>query len=111
MGDAGMTVDTDEVARVVGFYHRAAEVVGAAADDIRRHDLGGWAVGEDYRELGDRYREMGRVIADRLTEQSRAAGRLSDTLGRGLSTLIAADHEAADDVGRAAGRRRAAGES
>lgn len=100
-----VTVDVDEIRSVVGFYRAAATVVGDAADRIGADELGEWA-GADYSDMGRRYRDMGRVIADRLAEQSRAARRLADTLDRGVTTLVDTDAEIGDDL-RGRGRHRA----
>ncbi|RPA12158.1 hypothetical protein [Gordonia sp. OPL2] len=93
----GVTVDVDEVRSVVGFYRSASVVVGDAAARIGADELGEWA-GADYAEMGRRYRDMGRVIAERLTEQSRAARRLADALDRGITTLVDTDAEIGDHL-------------
>ncbi|MFW0784403.1 hypothetical protein AAFP35_07745 [Gordonia sp. CPCC 206044] len=101
MAEAEMSVDVDEVREVVSFYRRAASAVGTAAADIGTHDLGSWAVGDEYRDLGERFREMGRILADRLGEQARAADRLADALHRGMAAIVDADVAVAGDVTRA----------
>ncbi|GAA3726686.1 hypothetical protein [Gordonia hankookensis] len=109
MADSQMSVDVDEVSKVVAFYRRAADVVGSAADDIRRHELGRWALGEEYREMGARYREMGRVITERLTDQAHAADRLADALGRGIAMIDTADADNATGLTRTVGGHRSDG--
>ena len=104
MTEGEVTVDVDEVRSVVAFYRHAAEVVGSASSSIRDHELGTWAAGEEYRELGERYRDMGRVITDRLGEQARAAAHLADVLDDGMSRLVGADAELGMEV--RAGRHR-----
>ncbi|MYR06262.1 hypothetical protein GTV32_08010 [Gordonia sp. SID5947] len=100
MSDAQMTVDVEEISKVIAFYRRAADVVGCAADDIRTHELGRWAVGDEYREMGERYREMGRTITERLTAQAHAADHLADALGRGVALIGTADADNATEVAR-----------
>ncbi|MGV9710579.1 hypothetical protein ACWDTI_07935 [Gordonia sp. NPDC003424] len=104
MPDSRLFIDADEIADVVSFYRSAAEVVGAAAADLGAEELGDWALDDDYRELGDRYREMGRIIALRLAEQSVAADRLSIALEHGLTVLTDADSDIRHDLTRPADR-------
>lgn len=96
MFDAQTSVDVDEISGVIAFYRSAAEVVGEAASDLRGDDLGAWAVGEEYLDLGERYREMGRVISGRLDQQARAADRLAGALHQAMTALVLADQEIAD---------------
>ncbi|MDY6807661.1 hypothetical protein GIY30_16940 [Gordonia sp. HNM0687] len=96
MFDAQTSVDVDEISGVIAFYRSAADVVGGTASDLRGHDLGAWAVGEDYHDLGERYREMGRIISGRLDEQARAADRLAGALHQAMTALVLADQEIAD---------------
>ena len=91
MPEQGVTVDVGQVGEVIDFYARAAVVVGDSANDIRHHDLGSWAMGDEYRELGARYRAMGEAIAARLGEHAVAADRLSVALQTGLSALVSAE--------------------
>ncbi|MFW0796131.1 hypothetical protein AAFP30_20125 [Gordonia sp. CPCC 205515] len=109
MSESRLFIDVDEVTEVVSFYRCAAEVVGAAASDLGAGDLGDWALDDQYRELGDRYREMGRVIAARLAEQSVAADRLSMALEQGLTALTESDADLRDDLLRIRSERAADG--
>lgn len=100
MAESGFTVDAEQVRQVIDFYARAATVVGDSATDIRQHDLGSWAVGEQYRELGARYRAMGEAIAARLSDHAVAADRLSMSLQRGLTVLVEAEEANAAGLSR-----------
>lgn len=105
MTESGVTVDVGQVGEVIDFYARAAAVVGDSAVDIRHHDLGSWAMGEQYQELGARYREMGEAIAARLADHAAAADRLAAALHRGMTALVAADADSAGAVSHAMGNR------
>ena len=93
MVDVPTSVDVDEISGVIAFYRSAADVVDAAATDLAGHDLGNWAVGEEYHELGERYREMGRLISERFGAQARAADRLAEALHEAMTALVATDTE------------------
>ncbi|GAA1481698.1 hypothetical protein GCM10009624_21380 [Gordonia sinesedis] len=101
---ATLDVDVDTVTDVAGFYRRAALVADAAAADLSAHDLGSWAVGENYRALGERYAEMGRAMAGTLRRQATATARLADVLHSGVAGIVAADDEQARAIGAAASR-------
>ncbi|MEE4022367.1 hypothetical protein V1Y59_04685 [Gordonia sp. PKS22-38] len=106
MGDARTAVDVDEVSGVVAFYQRAADVVGSAARDLQAHEFGDWAIGPDYHDMGERYRDMGRMLADRLAEQADAADRLAAALHHAMTSLIRTDEIAEASI-RSAGAEEA----
>ncbi|MEE3848899.1 hypothetical protein VZC37_01040 [Gordonia sp. LSe1-13] len=101
MDDARTAVDVDEVSGVVAFYQRAADVVGTAARDLHAHEFGDWAIGPDYHDMGERYRDMGRTLADRLAEQADAADRLASALHHAMTSLVRADEIAEASIRRA----------
>ncbi len=97
-GRSPTAIDTEQVGRVVDFYDQAGEVVGAVSEQLRSHRFGSWVVGEEYRELGERFSTMSERIADRLAEQAVAAARLAEELGRAVEIVGAADVDAAGEV-------------
>lgn len=94
MSDGRIAVDVDEVTAVVDYYRCAADGIGAAADDLAGYEFGRWAVGDAYRELGDRYRDTGRLLARHLADQADAAGALADDLTGALAVIVEGDADA-----------------